>query len=361
MSAIGTGQRDTSGGSPRPKLLLLFGTPRSGTSWLGKVFDSHPKTLYKHEPDRSGFNVPFAPPISEAERWRDTVRNFVRHLPANNTSHVAARLPVFAKDYRLSLAEPIHYLSVLASDAAALVRWPLPVLQCANPNQTRVHLVWKSTDSLGRLGVILHAFEECRALRIIRHPCGYVASVLRGEAQQKFVGRVRTCENYGPIEALLKTENARSRGLTVEHMRRFHPVERMAWNWVLLNEKAEDDSRDNPRCTVVRYEDVCRDPLNATKELFSFCGLEWNQQTSGFLEASTLATRPNGWNRITQNSRRYYSIFRNPLESAEKWKLEMKAEDVARIFCVLRQSDLGHLYPEPESTSLLSFAGNVSN
>ena len=31
--------------------ILLFGMPRSGTTWLGKIFDSHPQVLYRHEPD----------------------------------------------------------------------------------------------------------------------------------------------------------------------------------------------------------------------------------------------------------------------------------------------------------------------
>src|SRR6185312_4530492 len=31
--------------------ILIFGLPRSGTTWIGKLFDSHPDTLYRHEPD----------------------------------------------------------------------------------------------------------------------------------------------------------------------------------------------------------------------------------------------------------------------------------------------------------------------
>ena len=32
-------------------IILLFGMPRSGTTWIGKIFDSHMRTLYRHEPD----------------------------------------------------------------------------------------------------------------------------------------------------------------------------------------------------------------------------------------------------------------------------------------------------------------------
>src|SRR4051812_19968507 len=32
-------------------ITLILGAPRSGTSWLGKIFDSHPDVVYRHEPD----------------------------------------------------------------------------------------------------------------------------------------------------------------------------------------------------------------------------------------------------------------------------------------------------------------------
>ena len=31
--------------------ILAIGMPRSGTTWIGKILDSHPRTLYRHEPD----------------------------------------------------------------------------------------------------------------------------------------------------------------------------------------------------------------------------------------------------------------------------------------------------------------------
>lgn len=36
---------------PTERIVLILGAPRSGTSWLAKMFDSHPDVLYRHEPD----------------------------------------------------------------------------------------------------------------------------------------------------------------------------------------------------------------------------------------------------------------------------------------------------------------------
>src|ERR1700712_4231116 len=32
-------------------MIFIFSSPRSGSTWLAKAFDSHPDTLYLHEPD----------------------------------------------------------------------------------------------------------------------------------------------------------------------------------------------------------------------------------------------------------------------------------------------------------------------
>jgi hypothetical protein len=335
-----------------PKLLLLFGTPRSGTTWLGKIFDSHPLTLYKHEPDRSGFGLPFAVPVEQAEEWRQPVQKFIARLNSVNTAHAAARQPVFAKRYRSAIGQHLHQISVFIARGGSSLNWELPVWQCGNVLEPDVRLVWKSTDSLGRLGVILRALDNCRAIRIIRHPCGYIASVLRGEAMHRFVATVPTSEDYGMMQELLDVWGARAYGLTIGHMRSFHPVERMAWIWVLLNEKAERDTADDARCIFVRYEDVCRDPIHKAQALFSFCGLDWNRQTVDFIRASTLGTKPAGLSRIAQNSRGYYSIFRNPLQAAEKWRSEMEPEHIERVYHVVRQSNLIQLYPESEPAAL---------
>ena len=78
-------------------LTLLFGMPRSGTTWIAKIFDSHPDTLYRHEPDSGGTlnEVPFFPKTDQWEKHHRAVESFVRDLLAMNSSRVAGSLPIF--------------------------------------------------------------------------------------------------------------------------------------------------------------------------------------------------------------------------------------------------------------------------
>lgn len=53
------------------KILLIFGIPRSGTTWLGKLFDSHPDIVYLHEPD-SQFRTNNVPLLVKGKQVRIT-------------------------------------------------------------------------------------------------------------------------------------------------------------------------------------------------------------------------------------------------------------------------------------------------
>jgi len=338
--------RSKSEDGPHPKFLLVFGSARSGTSWIGKVFDSHPLTLYKHEPDRFFRDLPMAPRASDTEKFAPAILQFLSQLPLLTQTHVAGSLPVFAKRYRSWLGTQVHRSTVLCAVAAESSGYlKFPIFECARGDNPEIRVVWKSIDSLGRLGLILRVVEDCRAILITRHPCACISSTLRGEAQKNFSSPVAASEDYGIMKMFLETAT-NNRGITLDHLRAAHPVERMAWIWVLTNEKASEETAKSDRCRQVRYEDFCTDPVGKSQEMFSFSGLPWTKETSTFIEASTLRVPPSRFDRLTQGSGRFYGIFRDPIGAANKWKSEMKSEDIERVYRILRQSDLIRLYPE---------------
>jgi len=166
--------------------ILAFGMPRSGTTWLGKILDSHPQTLYRHEPDtwRRLESVPLFAVPEQVSELREAVRDFLASLPDMLADRVCGKRPIFPKTYASPLAVRVYATRSLLHKALGRVGWttraPLPA-QPATGAPYRIAM--KSIESLGRAGLFAACLPEARFVHIVRHPCGYVASVLRGEQQ----------------------------------------------------------------------------------------------------------------------------------------------------------------------------------
>jgi hypothetical protein len=313
-----------------------MGMPRSGTTWLGKIFDSHPDTLYRHEPDsvRKIDELPPFADVRDTERYRRAITEFVAALPDMRLTKVTTTLPVFPKSYYAFPQLLLRKLNILIAKLGARFLGELPVSDVIDYRRIPdLPVVWKSIESSGRLGVLCRAIERCQAVLILRHPCGYVASVLRGEAQHKFSGSTPSHEDFDMFAKLFETAQARAHGLTLEALKVMHPVERLAWRWAIYYEKAMDDVAELSNCGHVCYEDVCKEPLAQSRKLFEFTGLAWNDQTEAFIRRST----------ASENTA-YYSIFKDPLKSAYKWKLELAGEDIDRVLAVVNDTRPGRLY-----------------
>jgi hypothetical protein len=159
---------------PFDRPILALGMPRSGTTWLGKILDSHPETLYRHEPDtwqRIGALPLFAPAEATAET-RATVRAFVASLPGMLIGSVCA-------DFSENVCVAAERAAVRISPAVPQVPdgsvFAERTGSAAARRAGRQWLAVKSIESPGRAGVFVTAVPEARIVHIVRHPCGYVA------------------------------------------------------------------------------------------------------------------------------------------------------------------------------------------
>ena len=319
------------------RCILVFGMPRSGTTWVGKLFDSHPDTLYRHEPDSvRRLSLPLFPDKTDAAQYRRELERFVASLPYLRSPKVVGKQPLFPKSYHSAAALFAYRASVAVAKAASHVKWnfPAPFRPTAG-GRGAVCLVWKSIESPGRLGVCLEALPGARAINLLRHPCGYVASVLRGEAEQRFGDLIPSGEDLWLLKMLLATPTAKRHGLTLDDLKRLTPEERLAWRWVLTQEKILADVEQTARVLTLRYEDVCAEPCAATRRMFAFAGLGWQSQTEKFVRASTQAADTD-----------YYSVFKHSQASAERWRSELAPEVIERILRILRASRLHRFYSE---------------
>jgi hypothetical protein len=317
------------------RITLIFGAPRSGTTWLAKIFDSHPDVLYRHEPDIVLRNelLPLHCRVEDLESYRDIAQTYLDRLIEIRTVKSAGSLPIFPKSYQTSKAYWLRFGIVyglhLANLATGGRRWPNNVLisdfvDCAHRSPRAV--VIKSVSARGRARMFAEARLGSRIIMMIRHPCGQVASMMRGIALGKL-------ENPR-ISEILATDQAVRLGLSAQRLEALTLVEKLAWHWAILNQKAIDDLAGACSVRIVRYEDVVANPEGVARELFVFAGLAWHPQTAAFiLKSSTYA-----------GFERYHGVEKNSSSVANKWKKQLFSVDQSRILDIAGLVPVGQLF-----------------
>lgn len=322
--------------------ILVFGMPRSGTTWIGKLFDSHPDTLYRHEPDSvRKLKMPLFPEKEDAARYREELECFIDALPRMRSPEVVGKQPLFPKSYQSAAALAGYRTSVLVAKAGSRAYRHFPtLLRPTADGCERTRLVWKSIESQGRLGACIGALPEARAIHLMRHPCGYVASILRGQAAKRFSDAIPAAERLWVLKLLLATSSGKKLGISLDDLAKLTPEERLAWRWVLVQEKTLADIGACERVLTVKYEDVCADPARMTQRMFAFAGLDFHPQTERFVHASTGVAH-----------KAYYSVYKNPRAAADHWHSELPQPVIDRILAVVRASALRDHYRDANASS----------
>ncbi len=315
-------------------LIFIFGMGRSGTSWLGSIFDSHPHTFYIHEPDAVCFDarIPYLPTPEAVQSPGPEVIEFGQRLMRVRALRAMQKSRTFHKAYRSDAAEQARrsvILGLLVAEKA--LGWMLPISRTRVPdftNELPYLPVVKSVHSVGRLPLLARAFPSVRFIFVVRHPAGVAASKLRG---------ARSGEMPVPhiFDAQLELPLARSRGLTREACRELRDLERVVWPWAIMNDYVMDLCNDLANVRTVRYEDLCENPLQACRDLFEWAGLSWAEQTDSYVRRLS-ATE--------QDARDYHGVVRNPRIPAFRWKAELDQDSLAAIEKIVSGTRPGALF-----------------
>jgi len=326
--------------------IVLLGSPRSGTTWIGKVFDSHPAVLYRHEPDRidKGQGIPQVLDLAESTAALPAGRDWFGRLLRMRHFEVNAIPPFFPKQWtgradrsRRAWQSGARWVGE-ASNRAGL-RLPLEVPDTIDLDRTvDVVPVLKSVSGLGRAR-LFHDASDGWLVLMLRHPCGYVASIRRGMTERRMRGAFYA-------EALSTTVPARGRGLTVETLFQLGETARYATNWGLWNDHALAVLDGAARVVVVSYDALTRDPQEGTRRLFAAVGLSWSTQTEAFLDS--LSRLP--------STARYFSIARNPAGQSERWRRDLTDDEIASIEREVEQTEAYRLHQHLADADVLPLA-----
>jgi hypothetical protein len=310
------------------RTILVLGSPRSGTTWLAKLLDSHPDVLYRHEPDEVLPPVVGADPRVQLCAWID-----------ERSLRVAATSPSFPKSWmppplailRIGMAQGLKGLSRVIDRRLIGAMIAVPDL-IPTKHRPSVRPVIKLVD--WDASVTLQAIPQCHALFILRHPCGQIASAMRGAEQKRFESRPD--DSLGPVGEHSASVLAAAHGIDAAAFRALPTAARFAWTWRSFNEPALTRMASIPNARLVLYEDLCAAPEEVTRELFRFVGLGWHAQTEAFITRSTQ----------DDHETDYYAVFRSTNAVAQRWRQTMTRADQEAVCMVVKDSPVAHHWPD---------------
>jgi hypothetical protein len=220
-----------------------------------------------------------------------------------------------------------------AGAAAGRIGLPgLPIPDLGDPGSARV--VVKSVRLSTGIGDFARAFPSGRAVLILRHPCGQVASVMRGTRDGRFaLAEPGTDMPFDEAEAV---RFAARNGVDETAFQRLPDAAKYAWSWRAFNETAWAAVSGQSNARVVVYEELCTRPVAEAEAILAFAGLTWHGQTEAFLARSTDYDGAAG----------YYAVVRNSIAAAERWRTAMAAEDQDAVRAVARGSPLVSYWPD---------------
>ena len=316
--------------------ILLFSMPRSGSTWIGKVLDSHPDTIYRHEPDTE-VRITGIPTVLHEEDIEDkafVLNQYVNKIFSIKTAKTCGKTPIFKKSYFHQPHYDIVKSSIYFTKATEKLGIRIPVITPYKFYLNKSYpLIWKSVISLGRLPVLQKIIPNSKIIIILRHPCGQIASVMKGDRTKAFAQKRSISENYSLLKMLTETKLAKREDLNIDRLKELTAIERLAWQWTLINDHALYSVLDNENSLLIKYDEFCYSPYESTEKIFKFINLEWNSQTEKFIKESTKKSKSS-----------YYSIYKNPKYSAQKWKNELTKNQIDKILSVSNKSKSGNLF-----------------
>jgi hypothetical protein len=273
---------DVKGDRMNFRVVSIHGVPRSGTSWLGQIFDSHPDVAYRHQPL---FAYRFKDRLN-LQSSRDDICRFLQELYA-----------VADDDFILDASRR----------AAANDFW-----QFAMKTACPAHLVMKMVRYHHLLRLFLAAIEDVRIVGIVRHPCAVINSWLQAPKEFRPGWNADDEWRYAP------QKNAGR----IEEFNGFEKWKEVAWMFLQLEQEYPDSFR------IAQYEHLVTDPEAEVSRLFAFCGIPVHQQTLDFIRFSH-----------SQHDRDPYSVIKDPT-AHRRWETELDPDIAGQIMEDVRHTSL---------------------
>lgn len=301
----------TSKGTERP--ILVTGTYRSGTTWIGDMLAFSPRVHYVHEPFAGMYE-----------------RSWVRRPPTIRMYHERSDCPgVYREDLEriVGLRPPWLTIARRSGRPRHVLRVGQEALRTTVARRRGARALIKDPFSL-LLAEWIAATVDAHVVVAVRHPAAFASSVKR-------LGWRFDTSWLLSQPALMEGDLAPfRRDLEIAQQGEHDIIDNAILMWRVLNSVVNRYDEDHPDWSVLRYEDLAADPLTRFASLFERLEVPWSKavarRVAGANSASQAAEVPDGSRGGTRrDSRRAMRTWKDRLTNIEVERVREGTSDIA--------------------------------
>ncbi|MBL8103076.1 MAG: sulfotransferase [Anaerolineales bacterium] len=283
--------------------ILVTGTHRSGTTWVGKMLAADVDTAYVSEP----LNVLHRPGV-----YRAPVQYWYTYITDENESQY---LPAFREllDFQYHTWLEIKSIRSIKD----FLRMGRDFRTFFNGSMHGQRALLK--DPFAALSTIWFSKKlNCQIVFTARHPVAFVSSLKRLNWPFDF--------NNLFNQPLLMRDHLEADRADMEKALSGDIVEQAALLWRIIHRLVHSTSKLLPDFNIVRHEDLSLDPVAGYKALYTALGLSFNARVEETILNSSSAENPT---KLARN--RTHSVKLDSRANLDNWKKILSPEEVTRI------------------------------
>jgi hypothetical protein len=283
--------------------ILVTGTHRSGTKWLGKMLAADALTAYISEP----LNVLHRPGI-----FRAKISHWYQYICEENESEY---LPAFQQlmDFDYHLWDEIRSIRSLKD----FLRMGRDFRIFSNGLMHGQRILIK--DPFAVFSAPWFAKKlNCKVVVAVRHPAAFANSLKRLNWPFDFDDLLD--------QPLLMRDHLEPYYDEMRSIKSDDVIGQAALLWRMIYRSVHSTLELNPDFIVVRHEDLSRDPVNKYRDLYALLGLDYTPHVQEIILNSSNSDNP-----VELSRRKTHSIKLDSLANMDNWKRTLTYEEIQRI------------------------------
>lgn len=299
--------------------ILVTGTHRSGTTWIGKMLAADASTAYISEP----LNVLHRPGVLRAK-----VKYWYQYICEENENEF---LPAF---------EELIELDYHLWDEIRSIRSRRDFLRMG-----RDFLIFYNGLMRGQRPLLKDPFAvfsmdwfarrlHCNVVVAVRHPAAFVSSLKRLNWPFDF-------QHLLDQPLLMQDFLAPYRG-QMEAANSDDVIGQSALLWTVIYRSVHTTLQRNPDFLAVRHEDLSLDPVNKYRDLYKSLDLDFTPRVEKIIRNASSSDNP-----AEPSRRNIYDVKLDSRANIDNWKRRLTEEEIRRIRKITEE--VSHLfYPDVE-------------